>query len=333
MPLVGLRKIQFGLESPSGTPVAATKRMSRGTLRLTPSPEFWTPEDEERGTLAAVNERITIANGVKMKYEGPVTFEQLINFLSIGVKGGITPTTPGGGTNSRDHAYTPSLTVASTLQSLTVEYGDEQQAYMAPFVVATNLQFTMAMNAPWMMSVDLIGHGEIKQAFTGALTETAVEEVLGRKTKLYIDSTWAGLGGTEKATVLVNAKVTFPDFYKPVKYADGALNFSDMRIQRLAAEVELTYRHSSVGVTEYDAYRADGGTARFIRLETLGSLIEGALYKRVQFDFALKYTQPPELFAEVDGENYIRLVGRTFPDSSSNWLSVAVRNAITALPA
>lgn len=333
MPLQSLRRIQFGLETVQGTPVAATKRMSRGTLRVTPSPELWSPEDEERGNLAAVRQRVTVANGVKMKYEGPVTFEQVINFLSIGLKGGITPSTPGGGTLSRDHVYTPSLTAASTLQSLTVEYGDDQQAYMAPFMVATNLQFTMALNAPWMMSVDLIGWGEIKQAFTGSLTETTVEEALGRMTTIAIDTSWANLGVTPKSTLLANAAIRFPDFYKPVKYADGALNFSDMRIQRLAAEVELTYRHEAQGVTEYDAYRADGGTARFIRLQTLGTLIEGALNKRIQFDFALKYTQAPELFAEVDGENYVRLVGRTFPDASNNWLSVAVRNAITALPA
>lgn len=335
MPIKSLRKIQIGIESDlaHGTPVAASKRLIGGTLRMTPAPEFYMPAEEERGTMAKFKRRETIRDGTKLTYEGPASFQQIINFLSCCVLGVDTPTTPDGGTNSRDWTYTPSLTVNTdnVLQSFTLEYGDDQQEYECPYVVGTSLELTMAMNEPWTMKAELIAWPESKSTFT-SVAEHTTELILGPKSTIAIDTTWAGLGGTAKASLLASATIRFPNFFAPVKYADGNNYFSSMVVQPLAAEIEVLFRHDADGEAAYDAFRADGGTQQFIRIKTLGSVIETTLYNTLTIDMAVKWTEPPEFFTDLNGENYIRLKGVTFPDASANWLSVVVRNAITALP-
>lgn len=329
MGISALRRIQVGLETVRGTSVAATKVLL-GNLTMTPKLELYEPTDEDRNSLALLHRSTIVGQGCDMQYKGSATFEQLINFLAMTMKGGVTATTPGGGTLTRDWEYAPSLTAANTQDGFTVEYGDDQQEYESAFVVGKQLLLDYDMHSVVGLTADLAGYYPAKSTFTGALVAPTVEDIVGKKTTVAVDTTWAGLGGTAKATLMLNGKVTIPSGIAFPAYADGSLNFSTTQEDKRALEVDLLLQHGADGETQYDNYAAR--TITFVRLETLGTLIEGALYKRLQIDMALRWTEPPEMFELESGLTAIRFKGKTVKDpTSGSDYRVGVRNAVTVL--
>lgn len=330
MSIAALRRIQIGIESVRGTSVAATKRILGGTLRMTPTLALYMPEDEERNSLASLHRRTITGQRAALVYEGSVTFEQVINFLSMALKGNITPSTPMGGTNAREWLFDPSLTASNAQDSFTFEYGDDQQEYESAFCMVEQLEFTLALNDVWKMTATMFGQFPAKSTFTGSLAAPTVEDVVGAKTKLYIDTSWAGLGGTEVSDTLVSAVIRFPTGLATTKYADGSLDFSGFSEGKRAAEVELVFKHNSSGEAEYDKYVSGG--LNFVRIETEGAIIEDTTTKLLRFDLSLRYTEAPQFFEEANGETTIRLKGKTFLDpTSGSDFEVMVRNAVTAI--
>lgn len=330
MATAAFRKIQWSKETSRGSPVACDNSLLGGTLRLTPVPEWFTPDDEERGSLAQHYTQELVGQRATLRYEGAADFEQLIAFLAMTLKGGVTPSTPGGGVNTRDWAFAPALTSLNAQDSFTFQYGDAQQAYQVAFGLVQQLELNFALNAPVGLTADMFARYPTKVSFTGSPVLPTPERIVAAKTKLFIDTTWAGLGGTQKSSLLMGGRVRLPSGLTPVKYGDGSLDWSSVAENKRAAEVELIFVHDADGVVAYDDFAA--ATQKFIRLEVLGSLIEGSLYKRLQIDLALRYVSLDTLVDAQDGKSVVRLTASTFPDSSGNEISVAVRNTQTALP-
>ena len=338
---MGLRKIQIRREDTRGTPVTTAMDILLGRMTMTPSIGLYIPEDEERNSMALLHRRSEVGQESSMSYDGSVTFEQIINLLAMGIHGASADagtgliTTPTNGVLTRDWTYEPTLIASASPNAYTVQYGDNQQAYQSSFVMARRLAFTYAMGEPLVVSADLFGQFATKVSFGGTPTELTVEDAISQKTKIYADTTWAGLGTTQISNALISASVSIPTGLVPVRYADGLLEFSGFSENKWAADVELVYKHNAAGETEYDKYTATGGTLTFIRLETTGSEIEAVTPtydKLFRLDLSLRITEPPVLFGEQDGENVIRLVGRTFHDPTADrQLRAFVRNTQTAL--
>ena len=336
--VTGLRKIQLRREATRGTAVVTAMDQLFGRMTLTPTLNLYMPDDEERNSLALLHRRSEVGQQAALKYEGSLTFEQVINLLAMGIQGATADagtgliTTPTGGINTRDWTYEPTLTALMAPNSYTIQYGDNQQAYQCAFVMASELEFVYAMGEPVMVSAELFGRYPSKVSFGASPTILTLEDAISQKTKIYADTTWAGLGTTQISDTLIAATVRIPTGIGPTRYADGSLDFSGYTEQKWAAEVDLTFKHNTSGVAEYDKYAAVGGTLTFIRLETTGALIEGALNKLFRLDLALRYTEAPELFGDQDGENVVRLVGKTFQDPTAvRQFRALVRNSQTAL--
>lgn len=86
----GFRKIQIGKEDTHGTPVAATKRLV-GTLTQKEALTLNQPTDET-GALTKMTRSSVAGKQAEMKFEGDLTFEQLIDILEMGLKGGVSAT-------------------------------------------------------------------------------------------------------------------------------------------------------------------------------------------------------------------------------------------------
>ena len=155
MSLEAFRRIQIGVESVRGSAVAATKKLI-GTLTMTPEAIFHRPVDE-RNSLAEFFREIEVARRSSLRFEGDATYEQLIDFLSMSMKGSITPTTPGGGTDSRDWTFTPNLTTKNVQDSYTIEYGDDTQEFETKFSLVENLELAIAMNEAVVLRADMFG--------------------------------------------------------------------------------------------------------------------------------------------------------------------------------
>lgn len=316
MGIQALRRIQIGQESVRGTAVAADAILL-GRLTATPTINWYKPQDEERNSLA-LNHRLTnVGQQNNLSYEGSLTFEQVGHFLSMGVGALITSQPDAGGApNVYDHTFEPLLNALAAPKAYTFEYGDNQQEYESAFLMAAALDFSYAIGEPWQVSADLFARFPSKSTFTGALTPPTVEDVIGQKTKVYIDSTWAGLGTTQVSSTLINAKVSGSTGLVPTRYSDGDLEFSDVAENKRAAQIELMFKHNASGIAEYDNMAA--GTMVFVRLEVEGSNIETTFNRTWRIDLAMRYTEAPEQFGDQDGENVIALVGETFHDPTAD---------------
>lgn len=335
MALEAFRRIQIGKEATRGTSVAATKKLI-GNLTLTPEITWHRPADE-RNSLAEFRRAVIAAQGAKLRYEASATYEQLIYFLAMGLRGDgsaawSNPTTPVGGTNSRLWTFTPLLTARNQQNAYTFEYGDETQEFESAFCMAENLELSVVLNDVVKLTADLFAEFPAKSSFTGALSDIAVNEIVANKLNLWIDGTWANLGVTAKDTLLAGATIKFPTGLVPIKYADGSLeNVSAFMEQRRHFEIDMDLAVSTAGITEYDAAVAAGGTSRAIRMKFTGPIIEAALTYYLQVDMFGKYTNVPEIFGARDGENLLSVNFASHEDSLGNESSVLVQNIETAL--
>lgn len=327
-----LRRIQIGLESTRGTLVAADTILL-GALQYTDTRTWISPEDEERNSLALLHRQTEVAKQTDLQFTSTVTYEQILQFLSMGVKGAITPTTPTNGVLTRDWTFLPSLTASNAQDSFTFEYGDDQQEYECGHVMASQIELTFPMGEAGGLTATLFGQGTAKSTFTGSLSAPTVEDVASQDITLYVDSSWSALGDTAKAAILASATIRIPTGVAPQRYADGSTNFSTFSESKRAAEVELTLRHNSDGEVQYDNYAAS--TLIFVRLEAVGTLIESVTpdyYKTLTMDFAMRYTEPPTFFEDYNGHNTVVLRGRTFRDpTSGNDFGFVVRNTVTGI--
>ena len=300
--VMALRRIQIGQESTRGNAVAADAILL-GRLTATPTPNWYKPDDEERNSLA-LNHRLTnVGQHNSLSYEGSLTFEQVGHLLSMGV-GALTTSQPdaGGSPNVYDHTFEPTLTALAAQKAYTVEYGDNQQEYESAFIVAASLDFSYAIGDVWKMGAELFARFPSKSSFTGSLTAPTVEDVVGQKTKVYIDSSWANLGNTQVSSTLINAKVGGNTGLVPTRYSDGSLEFSDVAENPWASQVELMLKHNASGIVQYDNLVA--GTLVFVRLEVEGSTIQNSYNNTWRIDMAMRYTEAPELFGDQDGETF-----------------------------
>ena len=326
MSLTVFRKIQTGLEAVRGTSVVATKRLL-GTLSVSDEPQQMRPPDE-RGSLAEFYRSYTSGQQASMSFNSDASYEQVINFLAMALKGSVGGVQQGV-TPARLWTYKPNLTSKNNQDSFTMEYGDDTQGWQIPFGIASTLTFNITYNDALKMSVEMFGHNPIKHAFTAGLSDpTNFEEVLSNHAKIYIDDNWAGIGGTQKAAVLAGGTITIPTGLTPVKYADGELDFSNVIENRRHFELDLDLIMGADALTEYDALKAR--TNRAVRIEFEGSTISGAEKNTLTFDMIGQYLPPTNIFDEREGENLLRLKLGSH-DVGGEEFRVMVKNRITAL--
>ncbi len=322
-----LKKFQLGKETVRGTAVAATKMLA-GSLDVSLENEWHAPEDT-LGVLSKAQRRELIFKQVGLKYSGPAYYEQLLWFLGMTVKGGITGVQQAA-TAAYLWTFQPLFTATNVPDTYTIEYGDDTQNWETEYCFCRNLKISGTGKAPMQLEADIVGRQLTESTVTAALTlVTGLESPIFTKTAFTIDTTWAGLGGTAKAATLIGYEINIPGFV-PLPIADNFDYFSKYGDQGRKCTGKLTMLYNAIGDVEHDSYRA--GTARFIRLKTLGTQIETTYYKWLLIDMAIKYTNV-KLLGEWEGQTIGEFEFETVYDvTGTNEFLVSVQNALTTIP-
>ncbi len=335
MSLEAFRRIQIGLEGTRGTAVAADTIMI-GNLSLTPSMNIHRPTDE-RNSLAEFKRSVVTRHGATLRYTADATFEQILQFLSMTLKGGITATTPTGGTLPRDWAFTPSLTAVNTQDSFTFEYGDNTQAWETAFTVCSSMELGISMGEVLSLNADLFARQPQKVSFTGSLTDPTVNEILCDGAKFFVDTTWANVGSTEFNAMLAGGTVRLNSGLTPVRYADGLdaqgeANFSTVSEGRRSHSMDLDLIVSSNFIAQaYDAWEAQTNRSIRVVFDLADDSIESSFNHELEIDMFGHFIAEPELFGERDGEDMVRMSFQSADDGLGNELSVRVRTGTTAI--
>lgn len=295
-----LNKIQMGIEGTKGTLVAAT-RLIQCDGDVTEEQDFYRSEYPQGVRSNAGGAGTIVRKGTAYKITTELTAEEILWPLETGIIGGVTPST---GTGDYTRVYTPELTTGiPTIKTATVEalrsdgvtnhyYGESGYAMTSGFSI--DWQFNQIAKLEW----DMFGRARQTDTPTAGLAVyPSREPLITNFTKIYLDTTWAGLGGTQLTGIVRSANINVTTGYEPNYTLDGRadLDHVNHKVGNLAATLSLVLELDAVGAARFTAYRAN--SIQYIRIITTGGTA-GLLVKTVKIDGAYRFTGPPAMSAD-----------------------------------
>jgi hypothetical protein len=314
-------RLQFGRESAYGTAVAATR------IAYVSDPKFnRTREPRIHRFATGTRERIRAVTLGPAQVSGqvtlPVSADELIEWLLISLQGGVTPTTPSGGTATRLWTFVPS----ATLDSMTIEYNDGDNNWRLRGVYGSKITFSGSVMGENNVTIELFGkEQEVLGSLTGSLTERTPTFIEGWQTRLYADAFGGTPGTTQLSGVLINWTVEISLNLGRKYTADNTLEMKAAIVGEAEATAKLTFEAATTHAdTEYSNW--NGETARLLRLE-MGQReqIETNPVNEVQ---SLSITGSP-----TGGSFTLSFRGQTTSAIAYNATAAAVQAALEALPA
>jgi len=300
MGVTAFRQIGIATETAAGTALPATAALL-GKFTMKDS-ATWHRPDEDRGTLIKPYRAVKVAELTESVFDGDCTFEQLPYFLSMGVKGGITPTTT---TYSGDKtwAFPAALLTVATLDSFTLEYGDDVGVYNSAYTQARRIAISGAMNETMKTRVEMFGRKMTATTFSTGETVPTVESVISQKSALFIAAETGTIGLTTKSATLISWSYDIDTGVYPKRYGDGTVDYSSHGQRGGKAELRCTAIFNADVNTEMGYFRA--GTQRLVRIEATGNVIDTAgAYKKLKLDVGGRYTDFSVL-EEREGEDVV----------------------------
>lgn len=326
-----LRKIQLGAETTAGTTVAATT-VWRGTGTLEDRREVKFPE-EDVGYISGVDRTyVPKLLGALALEETPATFEQLPYIFEAGIKAVGSGVADGSG-SGKIYAYPAPTTSKNSIRTYTLEGGDDQEAERMEYSFVEAFKLSGRGGEALMMSADWIGRQVALQAFTGAVSLPAVEEILFSKGKLYLDAVGGTIGTTLKSNTLLGMEMSVTTGWRPVFTADGNLYFSFAKLTMPEVLCDLTFEHDAAGAAVKVDWRAQ--TPRLIRLAFEGGALTTAgatyTYKTLRLDMAAK-VEKVEKLDEIDGNDVLKATFRArYNATAAKFFEAVVVNELSAL--
>jgi hypothetical protein len=250
--------------------------------------------------------RRLIADGIGLEDMDGAYYQAFPLLLSACLNGNVTPAEQNGGEGDYLWTFTAPQTGAEDLDSFTLEVGDDVQAYEVPYCLVRSLTFVGdCVSGEAHVSADVFGHFVSQTTITGAIAIPTVEMCVGKLSRIWVDNTWAGLGGTEIANCLVNWEVTISGGAHPKFWGAANRYFTSHQQGAVTAEATFTFERNAAVAAEELLYRpAAGGVARtnrFVQLVMTGAQIGAGEVSSLTFDIAGQWTSWQTFGSEEEG--------------------------------
>lgn len=323
-----LTKYQAGIESTRGTAVAAT-RIIGADPKAIPTDRVWEPvrlakgqrvdRTHKRNDELLVRDTLTFSNGY---------FQVLPMLFQCCLDGAITPAEVNVGQSDYKWDITPSLTAANEPDTLTIEMGDNVQAYEVEYAMFNRLVFSAELGqdgaaSPVKIEADYFGRQVTPTTFTASQAlHTGLEFMNAKLARLYMDAAFADVGDTEQTALLRGFSLEILAGNHP-KFMGSANKYFDTYGEGdLAVMLTLTLEGSSGADAIYDLFRA--GTEKAIRLDILGSQIGSGGVRTFRTDLYGYFESVEPLGGESNGNNLHQVLFVAQPDSSGNFIDIDV---------
>lgn len=284
-----LRRLQIGAEGTAGTSTAATA-IWRGMGTISDDREVVFVEEDIGIFSGGDRAYVSMLAGSMTFEETPATFEQAPYVFAAGIKNVTTGTADTGGSGVI-YDYTFPTTSLNTVQSYTIEGGDNQQEEEMYYGVVESFTLSGEGGGPVNISANWIGRQVQDGTFTTQPAIPTVEEILFSKGKVYIDEPGGTIGTTQVSDTLLSFSLDVDTGIVRKWTADGSLDFSFIQYTRPEVTLELTFEHNASAVTEKGKWRDE--TVRLIRIDFEGSDLTTAgsshSVKLLRLDLAGKY--------------------------------------------
>jgi hypothetical protein len=317
-------KTQYGKEVTRGTAVVATK-IWPGTITVPVDRQPVFPEiasgRRARAQAGVINQ--LLVDGFTLAAD-PCPFQALPFIFSMGLKGGVTAseTTPSQADYLWDH--TPSLTAANALNAFTIEFGDDTQAYEIEYSLARSIKIAgkMGENSGVSVEAECFGRQITTTTFTASLAPLAYEFMTANLTKVWIDSTWATLGTTQKTGLLQDFSVEILTGLHPKFLGEGTKYFNTHGEGFIDAMATFTLEGAAAADAIFDAFQA--GTKQAIRLQTIGSQIGTGSTYALTINMFGQWESVIPISGEKNGNNLHAAVFHILDDNAATPHSIGV---------
>jgi hypothetical protein len=321
---LAFRKIQYGKEVTRGTSVVATK-MWPGTIKVPVDRQPVFPEiTSGRRTKAQVGIiQQLLVDGMTLTAEA-CPFQVLPFLFSMALKGGVTATETTGGQADYLWDFTPSLTASNAQNAMTIEYGDDLQEYEMEYTMARSIKISGALgeNAGVSVEAECFARQIAASTFTAALAPLAYEFMNPNLSKLWIDSTWATLGSTQKTGLVQDFDIEILTGLHPKFFADGQKYFSSHGEGAIEAMATFTLEGVAAAKAIWDDFQA--GTKRALRFQILGSQIGTGTSYSLTVNLYGQWESVIPLSGEKNGNNLFAAVFHALDDNQATPHSVGV---------
>ena len=296
--------LQYGVETDHGSHVAATKKWL-GDAQV--------PKDRE-AVRPVYNLGVRSRASENHIYQKQISslaltlddsyFQGIAWLLAMTLKGGVTPAEAHTGQGDYLWTFTPGLTsaTADSMQSFTVEIGDNLQCYEVGYLMGRSIKFSaqMGANQALKISVDAFADEVTKVTATADLTLPTITPIVANNTKFYVDTTWNGKGGTLKSGILRGWDLEIISGLHQ-KFLGNSLVPNAHGVTYLDWKLALTLEDNSAAASFFTWFQAQ--TACAIQLEIPGPQIGTGNTHKLLFDLWGAPSQADPMGQEVDGDH------------------------------
>jgi len=247
------------------------------------TPQLRTKEIRTQG-IKPVSDLQALGGFCEIALSGPLNYTEIVYILNMIVTGVIT--TPGGGTTSRQHTFSPTAQGTDAFKTLTVQEGDPTAATQAAGVFLKDWGF-VASNDGLDITGTLNGRYPTAVSLTASTSSIAKLAAGPREVDIYIDPTFGAIG-TTKVTDGQNLTYGLTD-KQAMKFV---LNTS---FSSYSESIEVVPAQTWSFITEHNAQSraifagiASGNAVQYMRMKSTGPIIEAAIPYSFRFDVPIK---------------------------------------------
>lgn len=319
--------VQIGVESTSGTSVAASKKLLMTSIMPTIKADVKTfrPMGQKYSGLAALGKE-----WVEAKVEAPGNYTDLTYLLASLIS--YSAPSQQGGTSAYKWTFASSHNSADTVKTFTVEQGDSVRAHKFTYGIMNALTMTFGRDEV-KFSGSMMGTA-LQDGITMTSTPTSIAQqlLLPSHVDIKIADTQAGLAGASVLSRSWSFEFSLADRFVPMwplgtTFGTGPAAYAEGAEPKLTAKLKMEADATGMGLLT----KLRAGTAQFVRLSAVGPLIAGSYYNTLQIDLAAAVSNVSE-FSNADGVFAIEWGLEGIVDSTwGKSHSIELTNTLTAL--
>lgn len=300
--------VQYGKETTRGTAVAATKRWP-GTWTKLPIDKKKTKVEEMMDVRAASRRTRVDSVLVRDSLVSPnATFQQLPALFGCGLKGGVTAAEVTASQADYLWALSPGMTSSSNApDSLTIEKGNTEDGEMreTEFCMFDKIKISGSLDQeggenPVSVEANYFGRQLSDTTKTASIAQPSGTFMNALKARLYIDTSWAGVGGTELTNLLRSFDIEILTGLSP-DYTGGANEYFNTFIESIIGVMgTFTIKGGSSAWSIFDAARSAGLIVA--RLAITGPVIGSGTPHSLKIDFSGDYMDVSPLDSDNRGQ-------------------------------
>jgi len=344
-----LTRVQVGKESTRGTAVASTRRLVSTDAVYTRTREQEEFLAEMNGALArTVLAPVDTMHQTDFEFTIPLDFEQVLLPCLSGLRGGITPSTPGTGA-ARLWVFTLGNS-DPLIDTYTIEYAVrnaeasiDEMGFESPYGFTTGISIQGGDSGLPQATFTMVGRKSKSATSTGAIALPTRTHAANGKWSIYVDDTWANLGTAQISAQVHGFTWSLEGHVAPERFLDGRvdLDFSGYipligRVVDLSLDV--TINPDATGFIQEEIVHRDAGDLRFVEVAMTGAAFvapDAAFNHFVKLDGA--YFHAPDSMSEFGADRNGMMTANmhllsAYDATGANDIQVQVQNTLATFP-